>query len=208
MKRALIFVDIQNDFLPDGALAVSSGDETIHVANHLIAQKCFDLIIATADWHPANHKSFASQYSNNEVGDVIELNGLNQMLWPDHCIQESYGAELSRDLMVQGIDKVVKKGLDRETDSYSGFFDNGRRNATELEGYLRDQGITSTYIMGLATDYCVKFTALDSASLGFETHLILDGCRGVNIQPDDVDNAVNEMRQQGIEIVLSKELEF
>lgn len=200
--NALILVDIQNDFVPGGALAVPEGDRVAVLANRLMPY--FDLVVATQDWHPGDHKSFASQHPGRKIGEQIELDGLPQILWPDHCVEGTAGADFATDLNSNAIDHVVRKGTDRAIDSYSGFFDNGHRRSTGLGDYLTSQGVGSVYIMGLATDYCVKFTALDAVELGFKTNLIEDGCRGVNLKPDDVERAVEEMQDAGI-FVLSSE---
>lgn len=196
--NALIVVDVQNDFVPGGALAVSEGDRVVPVANRLMPY--FDLVAATKDWHPADHLSFASQHSGRGVGDVIDLEGLQQVLWPDHCIQATTGAELVGQLDAAGINRVFQKGTNRTIDSYSGFFDNGHRQATGLGDFLREREVAEVFIMGLATDYCVKFTALDAAQLGFRTNLILDGCRGVDLSAGDVDRAIEELRRAGVHV--------
>lgn len=202
--EALLLVDLQNDFLPGGALGVPEGDQVIPVANRV--QEYFDIVIATADWHPPGHGSFASSHPGCKAGDVIELSGMPQVLWPDHCVQHTEGAEFSPHLNTGKIDKVIYKGMDPEIDSYSGFFDNGRRNATGLETYLRDQKVDTVYVMGLATDYCVKYTALDAVSLGYRTWLIEDGCRGVGVAEGDVERALAEMKAAGVRVVKSGDL--
>lgn len=204
MTQALILVDIQNDFVPGGALAVPQGDQVVPVANRLIRR--FDLVVATKDWHPANHGSFASQHPGANVGDIIDLGGVSQLLWPDHCIQDSTGAEFVAGLNTDAIGEVFHKGTDRTIDSYSGFFDNGRLQATGLADYLRQRHVTAVYLAGLATDYCVKFTALDAGQLGFATYLIEDACRGVGLQPGDVAKAIEEMDGAGVSIVTSDSL--
>ena len=196
--KTLIIVDVQNDFCPGGALAVPDGDAVVPVANRL--QQVFDLVIATQDWHPANHVSFAAQHAGRKPGDVIELDGLEQTLWPVHCVQNTFGASLVPALDTRRITTVIHKGTDPGLDSYSGFFSNGHRQATGLEGYLRDHGVTEVFLAGLATDYCVKATALDAAQLGFKTHLVEDGCRAVDLRPGDVTRAIKEMRQAGVAI--------
>lgn len=200
--KALILVDIQNDFVEGGALAVRGGLQVVQVANRLMPQ--FDFIVATQDWHPVDHGSFASQHDNVSVGETFELAGLPQIAWPDHCIQTTDGAAFVKGLNLAGIHEVVQKGTDREIDSYSGFFDNGRRKQTRLESLLRNRNISDVYVMGLATDYCVKFTALDAQDLGFATHLILDGCRGVDLQTGDIDRAVEAMKSAGIRVETSE----
>ena len=194
--KALILVDIQNDFLPGGALAVPHGDEVVTVANE--QQSHFDLIVATQDWHPADHQSFAANHPGKRIGDLVRVNGVPQILWPVHCVQETSGADFAATLKRDQWARIFQKGVDREIDSYSGFFDNGRGKDTGLASYLRQQGVDSVFVMGLATDYCVKFTVLDAVSLGFRTHLILDGCRGVNLEPKDSHRAVEEMKAAGV----------
>ncbi len=198
-KEALILVDLQYDFCPGGALAVEGGDEVIAVANAQMEK--FELAVATQDWHPGNHGSFAANHLWRKPGQVIDLHGLPQVLWPIHCVQGSFGAELVDELNQAGITRIFQKGTDPDIDSYSGFFDNGRRKSTGLGEWLREQGVETVYVMGLATDYCVKHTALDALSLGFETFLIAEGCRGVNLEPGDVDRALAEMQAQGVVLV-------
>jgi nicotinamidase/pyrazinamidase len=194
--NALLLVDLQNDFLPGGPLPVPEGDAVIPVANGLMAR--FDLVIATQDWHPPGHKSFASSHEGRKPGDVIELHGREQVLWPDHCVQGTPGAELVAGLDFGRIDRIVQKGADPEIDSYSGFFDADRRNVTGLADFLAEQGAWEVYVLGLATDYCVKFTALDARQLGLATYLIEDGCRGVDLAAGDVARAVGAMREAGV----------
>jgi len=202
--KALLLVDIQNDFLPGGALAVPEGDRVIPVANKL--QGRFSLVVATQDWHPANHGSFAANHPGKKPFEQIELNGLPQTLWPVHCVQQTKGAELASGLDSGRIARVFRKGADPGLDSYSGFFDNGHRLATGLGEWLKSNEVTEVYVCGLATDYCVKFTALDALRLGFKTHLILDACRGVNLRPDDISRAVDEMAQAGVSVTQSGEV--
>jgi nicotinamidase/pyrazinamidase len=202
--NALVLVDIQNDFLPGGALAVPQGDQVIPIANRV--QPHFDLVVATQDWHPADHASFAANHPARSIGDVIELDGLPQILWPVHCVQGSRGAELAPDLDRSHIARVFRKGEDPHIDSYSGFFDNGHRRATGLGDYLRKQDVRNIYLAGLATDYCVKFTALDARQLGFNVYLIEDACRGVNLNPGDVSTAVAEMRAAGVKVAQSDDI--
>lgn len=208
MKKALIIVDIQNDFLPGGALAVARGDETVAVTNQLLARRkgLFDLVVATQDWHPRGHGSFASAYPGRKPGELHRLGGLDQVLWPDHCVQGSRGAELAPGLDARAIDRVFQKGTDPGIDSYSGFFDNGHLKATGLGDFLQAEGVGEVFVLGLATDYCVKFTALDARELGFRTCLIEDGCRAVNLQPDDGARAIEAMRRAGVEVVSSDSL--
>lgn len=202
--NALVIVDVQNDFCPGGALAVPEGDRVAPLANRL--QPRFGLVVATQDWHPANHGSFAANHSGHKPGEVIELDGLEQILWPVHCVRHTPGAAFHPDLDQARIAEVFQKGTDPKIDSYSGFFDNARRKATGLGDYLKERGVTDVYLCGLATDYCAKFSALDSVWLGFATHLIEDACRGVNLNPGDVDRAIDEMRSEGVRILRSAEL--
>lgn len=201
---ALILVDIQNDFLPGGALAVKQGDEVIPIANAL--QKNFDLVVATQDYHPRNHLSFAANHPGKQPGDHIELKGLDQVLWPVHCVQGSQGAEFAQALDMDKVEKVFKKGTDPEIDSYSGFYDNGHLKATGLGDYLKQKGVGRVIIVGLAADYCVKFTALDAKNLGFDTIVVQDGTRAVNLQEGDFERAMDELRSKGVKISISNEI--
>jgi nicotinamidase/pyrazinamidase len=198
---ALLVVDIQNDFLPGGALGVPDGDQVIPLINRLI--ECFALVLATQDWHPANHGSFAANHPDRRPGEVIDLYGLTQVLWPVHCVQGSPGADFSVQLRTERFSKVFRKGIDPEIDSYSGFFDNGRKRSTGLVEYLRDQEVSALFICGLATDYCVKFSTLDSIGSGFRTCVIEDACRGVELKPGDSATALAEIREAGALIVKS-----
>jgi nicotinamidase/pyrazinamidase len=190
MKTALLIVDIQNDFLPGGALAAPGGDGIVPLVNQLMPE--YDLVVATQDWHPADHGSFAANHDGRKVGERIDLHGLEQVLWPVHCVEGSPGADFAPGLDTDRIDHVVRKGLDPAVDSYSGFFDNGHRNPSGLAEYLRDQDVTHVHVVGIATDYCVKFTALDALAEGFRTTLIEDACRGVDLNAGDVERAVEE----------------
>ena len=205
MKRALVLVDLQNDFIPGGSLAVGEGDAVIPVAN-AVQKKKFDLIVATQDWHPKNHGSFASNHRGKHPGDMIELGGLQQVLWPDHCVQGSRGAQFHPVLDRARVTKVFRKGTDKEIDSYSTFFDNAHRKSTGLGEYLQEQKITDVYLLGLATDYCVKYSALDAVKLGFKTHVVIDGCRGVELKRGDTKTAIDEMRRAGVKIVTSADV--
>ncbi|MGA2068490.1 MAG: bifunctional nicotinamidase/pyrazinamidase [Thermoguttaceae bacterium] len=202
--KALILVDLQNDFCPGGPLGVPEGDQVIPPANAL--QGCFDLVVATQDWHPANHGSFAVNHPGKRPGDVIELAGLTQVLWPVHCVAGTPGAELHPALAPGRIARVFRKGTDAAVDSYSGFFDNGRRRATGLDAYLRQQGVREVYVCGLATDYCVKCTVLDALALGLATWLVEDACRGVNLRPGDAAKALDDMRAAGARLVHAAQL--
>lgn len=202
--NCLLIVDIQNDFLPGGALAVPEGDAVIPVINRL--QDRFDLVLATQDWHPPDHGSFAASHPGHKVADVIELDGVPQILWPVHCIQNSPGAQFSTALDTTRLARVFRKGIDRKIDSYSTFFDNAKRRSTGLADYLREQNVQEIFICGLATDYCVRFSALDALELSFPVTVIEDACRGVNLQPDDSVNALRELRKAGAKIQSSSGL--
>ena len=184
--KALIIVDIQNDFLPNGSLAVPNGDLVIPIINKL--QDKFDLIIATQDWHPNNHLSFASNHKNKNPFEVVDLYGLKQVLWPNHCIQGTEGANF-------------RKGMDKTVDSYSGFFDNGRKTNTGLSGYLKDKGVDEVYICGLAADYCVYYTAKDAKHEGFETYYIVDATKAIS--EETFTKAVEDLKINGVHIVKS-----
>ncbi|MDR0805807.1 MAG: bifunctional nicotinamidase/pyrazinamidase [Enterobacteriaceae bacterium] len=202
MKKALLLIDLQNDFCLNGALAVPEGDDVIDIANQAIRlfhQRNLP-IIATLDWHPADHKSFAVN-SGTQIGETGELNGLPQIWWAEHCVQGTKGAELHPRLEKQLINKLIYKGQNNEIDSYSAFFDNGKLSETELNSWLTSQNIKQLVVLGLATDYCVKFTVLDGLALGYQIELIADGCRGVNLQPHDSQQALTEMVQNGAKII-------
>jgi nicotinamidase/pyrazinamidase len=200
--RALILVDIQNDFLEGGALAVPDGNAVIPIANAL--QDHFPLVVCTQDWHPADHQSFASQHSGKQPGDQIELGGLPQTLWPDHCVQGTPGAEFARDLDRGRVEQVFRKGTDRNIDSYSTFFDNAHRKDTGLGDFLRGKGTDEVWLLGLATDYCVRFSALDALQLGFRTHVIADGCRAVDLHDGDGERALAEVAEAGARITYAE----
>ena len=202
--RALILVDIQNDFLPGGALAVPEGDATIPIANRL--QPLFPFVVATQDWHPPNHGSFAENHPGKKPFEQIELNGLPQTLWPVHCVQGTPGAALASGLRRDRITRIFQKGTDPAIDSYSALFDNWHRKSTGLGEWLRQQGVSEIFIAGLATDYCVKFSALDAIQFGFQTNVIEDACRGINLGPNDVQNALAEMKRAGIGLLQSADI--
>jgi nicotinamidase/pyrazinamidase len=202
--KTLILVDIQNDFMPWGALPVAEGDLIVPLVNAL--QEKFELIVATQDWHPPDHGSFASNHPGRQPGEVIDLHGIDQILWPDHCVQESEGAEFHRDLDMSRVAQIIRKGTDPEIDSYSGFFDNGHRKATGLDAWLKQQGAQELWVAGLATDYCVRFTVIDALALGYKVHLVRDACRGVNLKAGDVEGAIREMTAAGAAVVDSTQV--
>lgn len=204
-KTALIIVDVQNDFLPGGALGVPEGDAVISIANTLTDR--IPLVVATQDWHPPNHLSFAANHDGRRVGDVERVNGQEQILWPVHCVQETPGAALSSELLVDRIERIFRKGMDPVIDSYSGFVDNDGESETGLAAYLAERNVSTVVIVGLATDYCVKFTAMDARRrYGLETYVVLDGIRGVNAKPGDVDLALRRMKAAGVNVVAIREL--
>ena len=202
--RALILVDIQNDFVPGGALAVPEGDAVVPVANAIAPR--FSLVVATQDWHPAGHGSFASAHPGASPGDVVDLGGIHQVLWPDHCVQNTPGASFCSALDVAAIDHVVRKGTDPGIDSYSAFFDNGHRKDTGLATFLERRCAEELVVLGLATDYCVKATVLDAIGLGFGVTVIADGCRAVDLVPGDGERALQEMRSAGARVITAAEL--
>jgi nicotinamidase/pyrazinamidase len=204
MKGVLIIVDLQNDFLPGGALAVPHGDEIIPIANEL--QQRFELVLATKDWHPSDHGSFAPNHPGKKPGDRINLDGIEQILWPVHCVQNTYGAEFAPGFDTSRIADVFHKGTERNIDSYSTFFDNAHRRHTGLAHYLEERGIKNIYLMGLALDYCVKYSALDARHLGLNTHVIVDGCRGIELKSGDIGRALDEMKRVGAVLLQSSYL--
>lgn len=204
-KRALILVDLQNDFFPGGALAVKDGDQVLPAINALLNMP-FDLIIATKDYHPPLHVSFASTHGK-KVGDIIANAETTQILWPNHCIQGSKGSEFAPGWDASNVHQVVHKGTNIGVDSYSTFFDNGHKQETGLNQLLKEQGIDTIFIAGLATDYCVKYSVLDARDLGYKVYVVKEGCRPVNLNPDDGENALQEMRENGASIISIKDLQ-
>ena len=198
-NSALILVDLQPDFLPGGPLGVPEGDTILPTVVALAG--VFDTVVATQDWHPPDHGSFAANHEGHAPGEVIQLDGLDQILWPTHCVAGTPGAELLPQIRELPLAAVFRKGTDPRIDSYSGFFDNGRRASTGLDKWLEERDITDVAICGLALDYCVKFTALDAIDLGLQTTLIRDATRAVNLQPGDGERAVEAIREAGGEIV-------
>jgi len=203
-KDALIIVDVQNDFLPGGALAVPEGDKIIPLINAI--QDKFDFIVATQDYHPLDHKSFAANNPGREIGELIDLNGLSQFLWPVHCVQGTTGADFSKDLIKKTWRKIFQKGMNPEVDSYSGFFDNAKRGDTGLSAFLKENQIERVFICGLALDYCVKFTAKDANELDFETFLFTDATRAVNVNPKDGEKALKDLADTGVKLITSNDL--
>ncbi|MES2273965.1 MAG: bifunctional nicotinamidase/pyrazinamidase [Chlamydiota bacterium] len=201
--RALIITDVQHDFMPGGALGVPNANEIIPLINRLIPK--FDHVIATQDWHPASHISFAPVH-RKKVGEVIVVGKVEQILWPVHCVQNTRGAQLAEGLHQEKIESIFHKGVDPKVDSYSTFFDNARRRSTGLSDHLRKKKITDLYFVGVATDYCVLYSVLDSIDLGFQTTVIRDACRGINLHPGDEEKAFEKMRKHGAQIITSAEV--
>ncbi len=197
--QALLLFDLQNDFMPGGALGVLQGDQTVPVANRCM--RLFPLVVATQDWHPANHKSFVTENPGHRVGDVIELDGLRQEIWPVHCVQNTRGAALHPDLHAQHIERIFHKGTNPRIDSYSGFFDNAHRQDTGLGAYLRERDVHSIFALGLATDYCVRASCLDARALGVEVTVVLEGCRPVGLRAGEGARALAELERVGVRLV-------
>ena len=195
--KTLLIIDVQNDFLPGGSLAVPEGNLIIERINDIMEN--YDLIVATKDWHPKNHISFASNHSDKKIGDIINVNGVDQVLWPDHCIQNSYGSDFPEQLDISKLAKVIYKGSDANIDSYSGFFDNGHFRSTGLSDYLKSKYVYKIDYVGLATDYCLKYTAIDSVSEGFKTRVLINCIKG--IEEKGCELALNEMKSKGVELI-------
>ncbi|MEC7764737.1 MAG: bifunctional nicotinamidase/pyrazinamidase [Pseudomonadota bacterium] len=197
MTEALIVIDVQNDFCPGGALAVAGGDEIVPGINRLIRD--FPIRVFTQDWHPAGHSSFASTHPGKAPMETVEMAYGPQVLWPDHCIQGTDGAAFHEDLMTEPADLIIRKGFRPEIDSYSAFFENDRRTPTGLEGYLRNRGATHLTFVGLATDFCVAWSAMDAARLGFEVTVRMDFCRAIDAD-GSLDTALGNMVQHGVRL--------
>ena len=202
--KALIIVDVQNDFLPGGALAVEKGDEIIPVVNELQDSGYFDLIIATQDWHPEDHGSFASNHQGKKPFEKTFLSGLEQILWPDHCVQGTEGAEFSDLLDTKNIEAIFRKGMDKNIDSYSGFFDNGKLKDTGLAAYLKGRNVNEVFVAGLAGDFCVFFTSMDAIDTGFKTTLIEDATRSIN--DDDFKAKTKLLMEKGGNVIKSSSI--
>lgn len=197
--KTLIIVDVQNDFIPGGSLEVPGGDRIVPVINRIMPE--FDLVVATQDWHPQEHMSFASNHEGKKEFDKIQLDGMDQVLWPDHCVQGSAGAAFHGDLNLQPAEAIFRKGMDPGIDSYSGFYDNGHKKSTGLAGYLREKGAESLWFCGLAADICVYFSMKDALEEGFEVHLVKNATRP--LEQETFEKQLEELREKGVEIIES-----
>ena len=200
--NCLLLIDFQLDFLPGGSLAVAEGDAILPLLNGL--QPRFDLVVATQDWHPAGHRSFASAHLGQALFSEIQWQGLPQRLWPDHCVQGTPGAQLHPGLNLDRVEAIFRKGTDPDLDSYSAFFDNGHRRATGLSAYLRARGVTQVFVAGLASDYCVYFSAKDARGEGFEVAVLEDASRG--IAPASMAAAKTDLLARGVRFVQASEV--
>lgn len=201
--KALLVVDIQNDFCPGGSLAVPNGDAIVPTVNKLV--NVFDAVIQTQDWHPAGHSSFASSHPEKDPYDTVEIEYGTQVLWPDHCVQGSMGAEFHPELNTLKTQVIIRKGFRKSIDSYSTFFENDQETTTGLTGYLNQRGITDLYTVGLATDFCVKWSILDGIDEGFNMHIVKDAVKGIDLD-GSLDAAWNEMKEKGVDVVTSEDL--
>lgn len=201
--KTLIIIDVQNDFIPGGSLAVPFGDEVIPIINKI--QNKFDLVIATQDWHPKNHKSFASNNFPYKVFDKINLNGIEQILWPDHCVQGSFGAELHKDLILDNVELILRKGMNSEIDSYSAFYDNGHLKSTGLNSYLIGKNVSEIFFTGLAGDFCVYYSAKDAINENFKVTIIEDAIR--SIDNNNFQSIKKELIENGVKFINSSELD-
>ena len=201
--RVLIIIDVQNDFCPGGSLAVNDGDSVVSIINSV--SSAFPVAAATQDWHPENHLSFASSHKGKKPGDTVAAGSDMQMLWPDHCVQGTRGADFHPALDLRPVRFIIRKGTDPGMDSYSAFFENDRKTATGLGALLSGLGVREVFLAGLATDYCVFYTAIDSAALGFKTSVIVDGCRAVDM-PEEILKAPGTMRAMGVKLLNSGDI--
>lgn len=197
MAKALIVIDLQNDFCPNGALAVAGGDQIVAPINAMMDG--FDAVILTQDWHPNDHSSFADNHPNAAAYSVVDMPYGPQVLWPRHCVQGSHGAAFHRDLRLEPAQLILRKGFRAAIDSYSAFFENDKTTQTGLHGYLGNLGIRDLTFVGLATDFCVAYSALDAARLGYRTRVLADACRGIDLN-DSLAQAIGEMTAAGVQI--------
>ena len=204
MTSALLIIDMQRDFMPGGALSVPDADLLIPRINHLM--KAFPLVVATKDFHPKGHVSFASSHPGKKIGESIEVSGSMQTLWPDHCVQQAHGSDFHPTLDTTQIHHVVTKGMHVDIDSYSAFFDNAHNSSTGLGEYFKSRGITKLFVTGVATDYCVLFSVIDALHLGFSVFVIEDVCRAVDLQEGDEQRAYEAMGKKGARVIRSQDV--
>lgn len=205
MKSALVVIDMQRDFMPGGALSVPDADLIIPKINKLM--HVFPMTVASQDVHPKDHVSFASNHPGRKIGDKVKLGKITQVLWPEHCVQNTLGSDFDPRLDVKGICKVIPKGTHKEIDSYSAFFDNAQSASTGLDAYLKNKGISRVFICGVATEYCVLFSVLDALKLGFSVFVIEDACRGIDLALGDQENAFAFMKEKGAKIISSSQVQ-
>jgi len=198
MTHALLVIDVQNDFCPGGLLAVADGDQVVPVINKMMG--AFDLVVATQDWHPTGHLSFASAHPDRAAFDMVQMPYGDQVLWPDHCVQGSDGAQFHPDLNADPAALIIRKGMNPAIDSYSAFFENDRKTATGLHGFLQSQGVDQVTIVGLATDYCVNYSAQDAATLGYRVRVDLSACRAIDLN-GSLQAALDDMTGLGVEVI-------
>lgn len=201
MTRALLVIDMQNDFMATGPLAINNAQKLVPIINQLMNH--FAIVLATKDWHPADHQSFASMHENKNISDKIILMGQEQNLWPEHCVMHTRGAEFVEGLNTHKICHTTFKGTDRLIDSYSAFFDNAHLRSTDLDKKLKELAVDTLFLCGVATDYCVKFTALDALSLGYKVYVVKDACRGVELEKGDIDKSLSQIEQAGVNLIES-----
>jgi nicotinamidase/pyrazinamidase len=202
--KALVIVDMQNDFMPGGALAVPSADEIIPMINALIPK--FSFVVATKDWHPPDHVSFAANHPGRKIGDVIRVGDIDQILWPVHCVRNTHGADFVSSLDTANFASIFYKGTDKNIDSYSAFFDNAHRKSTGLGDYLKSRGVNEIYLGGLTTDYCILYSTMDAVDLGFKVKVVVDACRPINLDPRDEQRSFEAMAAKGARIIKSSDL--
>lgn len=198
-SAVLLVIDVQNDFCPGGKLAVEGGNLIIPLINSLMSK--FPKVVATQDWHPEGHLSFASNHPGKEILQTVSIGSIEQVLWPDHCVQGTIGADFHPNLNTNKISLILRKGMNIEIDSYSAFYENDKKTATGLDGYLKNLNINTVYLTGLATDYCVYYTAMDALKLGYKTNLFIKGVRGVNFPDGSVEKALDDMKEKGVKII-------
>jgi len=198
MKNALIITDVQNDFCPGGALAVADGERIIPVINALAPK--FDKTVATQDWHPSGHISFASSHGLTPY-EILLIDGVEQVLWPDHCVPGTFGADFHKALDLNAVDLIIRKGNNPRIDSYSAFLENDKKTVTGLHYYLQGLGIENLYFCGLATDYCIYYSALDAIKMGFRVAVLLEASRGVDVPTGNIDRTIKDMRAKGVLIL-------